>query len=358
MNKLIVFYLSAVALLVAATVVLVTGCGKGSSQPAAGAPGRPGGGGGTPVEAVIVRPQPLDNTIFSTGTLLANEEVELRSEISGRVTGVFFDEGARVTNGQLLVKINDQELQAQLKRKELEEKLAGDEERRQRELYEIKAISQEEYDQTNNRYKMIQAEREVIKSQIAKTEIRAPFDGYIGLRYVSAGGFISPSMLAATMQDIDPIKVEFSVPERHARQIKSGTMIFAQVGDAAVDTGRVYAVESKIDPSTRTIKARAFVANPGERNIPGSFARIEIKLERLADAIVVPAESIIPELSGNKVFVADNGKARAVPVTTGIRLEKSIQIVDGLRAGDTLITTGLLQLADGRAVQVRKILNP
>jgi len=336
---------------VLAALLTAGGCSDGK--------GKPGGSRGTsaiPVEALVIRPQPLANKIFTTGTLLANEEVELRSEISGRITNVYFQEGSRVTTGQLMLKVNDAELRAQLRRKELEEKLAADEELRKRNLFEIKVISQEEYDQALNRYKMIQAEREVIESQLAKTEIRAPFDGRVGLRYVSEGGYVSPNMLAATMQDLDPVKVEFAVPEKYAGLLRDGAKVLVRVGELdSMFEGTVYAIESKIDQGTRTIKARARIPNPREILIPGAFARVELTLEEIPDAIVVPTESVIPELNGEKVFVSENGLARAVRVTTGIRTEKSIQITAGLKAADTLIVTGLLQLGDGKGVQIKQL---
>jgi membrane fusion protein (multidrug efflux system) len=279
----------------------------------------------------------------------------LRPEISGRVTEVAFNEGSRVAKGSLLLKINDSELQAQLKRKESEEKLAASDEQRKKSLYEANAISQEEYDKSLNALRIVQADMEVTRSLIAKTEIRAPFNGVIGLRHVSEGGYVSPSMLAATMQEIDPMKVEFSVPEKYAHQLKDGLEISVHIGESAEEhKGIVYAVESKIDLSTRTIKARARIPNPDGRLIPGAFARLDITLESIHDAIVIPSAAVIPELNGAKVYVCENGAARSVPVQTGLRTERSIQIISGLSPNDSLITTGLLQLSEGRKVQVRQ----
>jgi membrane fusion protein (multidrug efflux system) len=335
---------------------LIVACKSGKSS----LPRRESGTSGTkvPVDAIVIQPQLLDNRIFTTGTLLANEEVQLRPEISGRVTGIFFAEGSKVKKGDVLLKINDRELKAQLEGKGVEEKQASDLESRARQLSEMKGISQEEYDKAANALKIIQAQKEVIQAQLAKTEIVAPFDGIIGLRYVSEGSYVSSNMLVATMQDIDPIKVEFSVPEKYAKQIKKGTEISALVGDSQEEyKGSVYAVESKIDLETRTIKARAKIPNPHGDLIPGSFAKVDIMLESLPNAIVIPSESIIPEMTGEKVFICVNGKARSVPVKTGIRTESSIQIVEGLNPQDTLVVTGLLQLADGKAVEIKDLKN-
>jgi membrane fusion protein, multidrug efflux system len=334
--------------------LFMAGCGQGTGKQT----NREGSGrsNALSVEAVLIRPQVLDNKIFTTGTLLANEEVELRPEISGRVTGVFFQEGSRIAKGALMLKIDDRELQAQHKRKELEEKQASDEERRERSLYDIKAISQEEYDKTLNTLRLIQADKEVIESQIGKTEIRAPFNGVVGLRYVSEGGYVSPNMLAATMQELDPMKVEFSVPEKYGKQIKSGIDILVRAGDSEEDhKGVIYALETKIDPNTRTIKARGKIPNAQGTMIPGAFAKVEITLAELPDAIVIPSGAVIPELNGEKVYLCVNGKAKPVSIKTGIRTEKSIQIVEGLAANDTLIVTGLLQLASGKDVQIKTL---
>jgi membrane fusion protein (multidrug efflux system) len=341
-------------LLILFVLLLISSCNSGKDGP----PGRGSGMGaaGVPVDVVVIEPQLLNNEIFTTGTLMANEEVELRPEVSGRVTGISFAEGSRVKKGDVLLRINDRELKAELKRKEFEEKEASDKEDRMRRLVELKGISQEEYDKAANALGMVRAEKEVIRSQLAKTEIVAPFDGMVGLRYVSEGSYVTSNMLVATMQDVDPIKVEFSVPEKYAKQISKGSEITVRVGDSEEEyQGSVYAVEAKIDPATRTMKARARIANPRGDLIPGSFAKVDITLEQLPDAIVIPAESIIPEMSGEKVFICVDGKARSVPVKTGIRTETGVQIVEGLNPQDTLVVTGLLQLTDDRAVQIKNL---
>jgi membrane fusion protein (multidrug efflux system) len=334
--------------------VILNGCGKDNGGQMNRGGGGSSGRGAVPVEALIVQPQLLQNNILTTGTMLANEEVELRSEISGRVTGVFFEEGRRVRQGERLLKINDRELQAQLTRQEVEEKQAFDDEQRKRGLYESKLISREEYDKAVSGLKMTQAQKEAIRAQLAKTEIMAPFDGIVGLRHVSEGGYVTPNVLIATMQDTDPMKVEFSVPEKHARRLTPGTKVRVQIGDSRdLYAGVVYAVESKIDPDTRTMKARATIPNPGADLIPGSFARVEITLEELPDAIVIPSGAVIPRISDEIVYVCRGGKARSISVATGIRTDSGVQIVQGLAPGDTLIVTGLLQLADGKDVEIK-----
>jgi len=327
-------------------------CDQSQSNQAGNATPKPVG---LPIEALIIKPQVLNNRIFTTGTLLANEEVELRPEIGGRVTSVNFEEGSRVKKGDLMLTINDSELKAEQKRKQIEERLASDEEQRRKGLLNINGISKEEYERSLNALEVIKAEREIIESQLAKTAIQAPFDGVVGLRQVSEGSYINSNSLVATMQQLDPMKVEFSVPEKYAGKIKDGLRVKLNVGDIASQfDGTIYAVESKIELSTRTIKARARIANPNQTLIPGSFAKVEINLETINNAIVVPSGAVIPELEGEKVFVYEGGKARAVAVTTGIRTETGTQVVAGIKIQDTLILTGLLQITNGSDVQIQE----
>ncbi len=347
-------YSSLAAATLVALSLSITGCGTDSAEPS-----RRGGGGATPVEAMLVTPQPIEDRIYTTGTLMANEEVQLKPEIDGRVTGVNFEEGGRIKKGQVLLTLNDRELLAQLKRKELQESLAADEERRQRALLDINGISQEDYDKVHNSLEMIRAEREVIESQLAETRIVAPFDGVVGLRYVSEGSVITKNTLVATVQDIDPIKVEFSIPEKYAGKLQPGAEVTVRVGDEEkAFSGSVYAVEAKVDPATRTLKARASIPNPKGRLIPGSFAKVDLVLERIENAVVIPTDAVVPELVGAKVFVSRGETAESVPIETGIRTDKMIQITSGLHPDDTLILTGLLQLTEGRPVKITSMQTP
>jgi len=355
----------ALALACAIVVAGLAGCAKDPGK-AFGKSSRDGGGRGgsngatraqaVRVEALVVRPQLLRNTISTTGTLLANEEVEIRSEISGRVTGVFFEEGKQVHKGDLLLRINDSELRAELKRREAEEKQAASDEARKRELFQTQAISQDEYDKVVNALRMVQADREALESRLAQTEIRAPFDGTIGLRSISDGGYVTPDLVIASMQDVNTMKVEFAAPEKYVGQLASGTAVVVRVSESAqAYPGVVYAADSRIDSGTRTIKFRARIPHAGGALVPGSFAKVEVTLQEIPDAIVVPSGAVIPDISGESVIVCRAGKAGVVPVKTGIRTDRGTQITSGLAAGDTLVLTGLLQLTDGKPVLVQSL---
>jgi len=316
--------------------------------------GGQGGPKAVTVNGFVVTPRLLENKINSTGTMEANEEVQLRSETPGRIISINFNEGTYVRKGELLVKINDQELQAQLKKLQLEENLAMDDVYRKQKLLEMKAVSQEEYDISANQLGIIRAEIDLVKSQIAKTEIYAPFNGMIGLRHVSPGEYVSSTTLVALLIQEDPVKIEFSIPEKYREKAKKGTMIkFTVEGIDSIFTGQVYATEPKIDPSTRNVILRAVCSNPRNILVPGSFAKVVIVLESFADALVIPSESVIPQLNSEKVYICSNGKAVSRIVTTGIRTERGIQITKGISTGDTVILTGLLQLREGLDIRVK-----
>lgn len=312
------------------------------------------GGGALSVSAYVVRPQALDNAIRATGTLRANESVALSSETSGRVTAILFEEGRRVGQGQVLVKINDTELQAQRTRAEARLRLAAERERRQRQILDGGGISQEEYDLVRTEVDVLRSELALIDAQIAKTEIRAPFAGLIGLRYVSEGAYLTPQTPIATLQSLDPLKVDFAVPERYANLVGAGDVIVFRVqGTDTPHRGTIYAVEPGVAEDTRTLQLRARTPNPGGALLPGAFADVEVALETYDDALLIPTTAVVPELGGQKVFVVELGRAVPRQVTTGIRTATDVQILDGLAPGDTVLTSGLQQVRPGLQVDVR-----
>lgn len=334
----------------AASITIISACTQKKQEMAQqGAAPRP-----IEVNAVVVVPKMLENKIFSTGNILANEEVEIRAEVPGRIVSINFQEGSLVRKGDLLVKINDSELQAELKKLVLDEKLALDDVYRKEKLLEMKAVSQEELDISRSQLGVIQAEIELVKAQLDKTGIFAPFSGRIGLRYASPGGYISSSMLIARMQQTDPVKIDFTVPEKYITRIKQDMEIqFMVDGNDSIFTGKVYAIEPRIDQSTRSSSVRARCTNPGGILTPGAFAKVNIILEKIPDALVLPSDAFIPDIRGEKVMVCRNGKAVSAYVTTGIRTESEVQIVEGINQNDTVILSGLLQVREQMSVKPR-----
>lgn len=308
------------------------------------------------VTAIVIKPEKLSNEVYASGTILANEEVQLQSELSGKITQLNFQEGSKVNKGQLLVKINDADLQANYKKLQLQYQLAEDKLNRQKQLLAIKGISQEEFDTHQNQYNVIKADMDFATAQIAKTEIKAPFDGVIGLKNVSEGAYVSPSVVIAAIQQINPVKINFSVSERYSSIVKKDDKItFTLEGNKDVLSGQVYAIEPKIDMSTRTMQVRAICPNAKGNIYPGAFARVQLALSDIDSALMIPTEAIIPDLKGKKVYRIKNGQAEQVKVITGLRTDLNIQIIEGLRAGDTVIVKGIMQLKRGSAVKITEI---
>lgn len=305
------------------------------------------------VNGRIVRPQRLTDGITTVGNLLPDEEVDLSFETSGKIVAINFREGTAVKKGDLLAKVNDQPLLAQLRRYEAQLKLAEDRVYRQSALLEKDAVSQEAYEQARTELATLNADIDIVKSNIALTELRAPFDGVIGLRNVSEGAYASPNVVVAKLAKIQPLKIDLFVPERYANQIKPGTKLsFTVDGQQATFQGAVYATESKIDLATHTFAVRAHYSNAQGRLLPGRFVTVQIRLHDIPDAIAVPTEAIVPEMGVDKVYLCKGGRAHAVEVTTGLRTDAEIQILEGLSVGDTLITSGTLQLREGLPVKL------
>lgn len=299
----------------------------------------------------LVAPESLIERLSTTGTVRANEQVEIVGETAGKVVEIFFDEGARVEVGQVLVKIDDVTLQAERERIVYRLKLAERREDRQKELSEEGVISAEEYEVALNELNVLQAELALLEVRIEKTEVRAPFTGVIGLRYVSLGSYLTPQDRIASLQDIDPVKIDFAVPERYARQIRPGTEVSFRVsGVDRLFEAEVYAIEPSIDAETRSLSLRAQSANPDGLLLPGAFADVEVVIREVEDALTVPNLAVIPELGGKKVFVLEDGHATPRRVETGLRSAEKIEILSGLEPGDRVIVSAIQQLEAGLAV--------
>jgi len=313
-----------------------------------------GKGKATTVSALIVKPKSFDNILSLSGSIEANEQVDIRSEVSGIVENINFQEGSNVTKGQILFKVNDIELRAQLGQAKTKENLAFENERRAKLLLQKEAISQEEYDIARADLKSAQAQSQLISAQIGKTSIKAPFAGKIGLRSISPGTYITPSVLVAKLVNTAKLKITFSIPEKYASQIKmNSNLSFTVSGSTTKYTATVYAIEPAIETTTRTLQIRAIAENKDGSLFPGTYANVELPLAIIKDAIVVPTEAIVPIQGGKKVYIANKGKAKEVKVDTATRTDASILVLSGLKTGDTLITSGVMSLKDEAKIKVK-----
>ena len=300
------------------------------------------------VNGKLLRPQKLTDEFRTTGLILPDEEVNLSFETSGKIVEIRFTEGTEVRKGQVLAKVNDKTLQAQLKRLEAQLDLARNRVYRQEQLLKKDAASQEAYEEAKTQLATLEADIDVVKVNIELTELHAPFDGVIGLRQVSVGSYANPSTVVAKLTKLSPLKIEFSVPERYASQIHKGVnMDFTVEGFQDAFHAQVYAVESAVDKDQHVFTARGLYNNSSRRLLPGQYSSILLKKEEIDDALVIPSEAIVPEMGMDKVFCYRSGKAVPVEIKTGIRTAGEVQVLSGLQFGDTIITSGTLQLRMG-----------
>jgi membrane fusion protein (multidrug efflux system) len=320
-----------------------------ASEPAATVPARPV----LNVRVHPVVPGQLTERLAATGTVRANEQVEIVSEISGKISEIYFNEGSRVAQGTLLLKIDDSELLAERRRALYRVELAERAEARQQQLLDEGVISSETYDVALGELNVLRAELQLIEAQLLKTEIRAPFGGIIGLRWVSPGSYLSSQTRIASLHDLDPVKLDFAVPERYSALMRIGEEItFTVDGFQRSFPGTVYAIEPSVDAATRSLRVRARGHNSDGALVPGTFANVNLVLRSVDDALTVPSIAIIPELGGKKVFIYDDGTAQPRTVETGIRTENEVQITSGLTEGDLVIISGILQLRPGLEVEI------
>ena len=338
-----------------AIILLLAGCGakgKNESQP-------PQAGADQPallVEAYIAKPKSLNDLVEVPGSILPFESTEIHPEVSGRIVVLNVNEGGVVSRGALLAKIYDGDLQAQLKKLEVQLDIAEQGEKRSAQLLKIQGISQADYDLSLLNVNNIKADIEIVKAGLSKTTIRAPFSGKLGLRNISPGAFVTPITVITTIGQVDQLKLQFTVPEKYGAELRKGQDIqFTIDGSQKTFHANVSASEISIAADTRSLLVRAVVKGQDPLLIPGAFAKVKIVMGETDDAIMIPNSAIVPLGRKKQTFLFRGGKAVATDITTGIRDSSNIQVLTGINAGDTILTTGLMFLRPGIDVKLSKI---
>jgi membrane fusion protein, multidrug efflux system len=329
----------------------------GAAAPSAATPGT----GATPVGAAApaaiavdvhtVRPEALEVQVTATGTLLGREAVALVSELSRRLSRVHAEEGKHVAKGELLFELDAADLQAELTKLDVQDRLARATLDRTVRLAADGLSNQQELELVRARVDEVAADRQALRVTLARTSIRAPFAGTLGLRRVSEGAWLTPSTVLSTLQDTSSLKLDFTLPERYAGAVRTGgSFRFRVEGHAQTYTGKIAAIEPSVDPNTRSLLVRGWIDGPTEL-VPGSAANVELPLS-VAQALLVPAIAITPGIEGRRVYVVDRGRARSTPVEVGFRSADRAQIVHGINPGDQVIVTNLLRVRDDAPVTV------
>lgn len=308
------------------------------------------------VDAFRVSKSEVSEDIEVPGSIVPFEETSIAAEVGGRIVDMNISEGMTVKKGTLLVKIFDQDLQAQLRKLTVQLKINEKTEERNRELLKINAISQQDYDLSNLNVENLRADIESVRIAISKTEIRAPYDGTLGLRNVSLGSYISPADIITTIRQVDQLKLDFSVPEKYAKEISKGYKVrFRLDGGTQDHQATVIATENNVDQNTRTLRVKARVNAKHPELIPGLFAKVNLQLGKDEDALLVPTQAVIPGLRNKQVIIVNGDSVRFTVVETGIRDSSYIQILSGLKAGDTVVTTGLMAIRPNSKLKVTKV---
>jgi membrane fusion protein (multidrug efflux system) len=348
-----VFFLS-----MACLVLWASAC-KDKPKTAEGAPG-----GGKPAttpsvyDAIVAQTTPVNRSVEAPGTILASEATDIQPEIAGRVISINFTEGATVAAGTLLVKLFDADLQAQLRKLQVQLNIAEATEKRQKELLAINGTSQQDVDNAILNVSNIKADIELLKVQISRTEIKAPFYGRVGLRNISLGAYVTPATIITNIAQVNALKVEFAVPEKYAPEMLPGKMVsLTLAAGGKVYNAKVLAAQNLINAETRNLMVRALVQNADKAISPGAFVQVGISVGNNASAIMVPTESVIPTTRNKRIIVVRQGTAVFQNVSTGYRDSARVEVYGGIASGDTIVVSGLLTIKEGMPVKV-KVTNP
>jgi membrane fusion protein (multidrug efflux system) len=340
-------------LLVSCSIISFSCNSKKDSGLAAGGPPKRGP---LAVEGFRVKASSVSENVEVPGSLLPFEETQIRAEVGGRIVNLNIKEGSLVQKGTVLVKLFDGDLQAQLKKLQVQLKIAQKTEERNKELLKISGISQQEYDLSSLGVENLRADIETTEIAISKTVIRAPFTGTVGLRNISLGAFIAPADIITVIRQVDKLKLEFAIPEKYAQDIRQGYVVKFRVdGGAKEHTAEVIATESSVDQNTRTLKVRAVVDGKNPELGAGLFAKINLQLGKDTSALLVPTEAVIPTARNKQVIIYRNDSIVFTVVETGIRDSAYVQVLRGIAPGDTVITTGLMAIRPKAKVKIVKV---
>lgn len=308
------------------------------------------------LEAYIAKPENLNDLVEVPGTILAFESTEIHPEVSGRIVLLNVKEGGFVSKGALLAKIYDGDLQAQLKKLQVQLDIAEASEKRSAQLLKIQGISQQDYDLSLLNVNNIKADIDITRAAISKTTILAPFSGKLGLKNISPGAFVTPATVIATIGQVSQLKLQFTIPEKYGAGVKNNQDIqFTIDGSVKTFHAKVSATEVGIEENSRSLSVRALIKDRDPLLIPGAFAKVRMVIGASKDAIMIPNNSILPQGRKKLAYVYRNGKAVSTEITTGVRDSANIEVMTGIMPGDTVLTTGLLFLREGSAVKLSKI---
>lgn len=306
------------------------------------------------VDVIIAGKNNISNIVEVNGSVVANEAANLQPEVSGRLTYLNIPEGAKVTEGTVLARINDADLQASTQKVKVQLELAQKNEERLRKLLSIGGINQADYDAVLNQVNTFKADLDILKAQIDKTVLKAPFTGVLGLRMVSPGTYVTPATVLATLQQTDRVKIDFTIPEAYTDLIGKGKTVNIKTnGKEALKKAVIIATEPQIDATTRNLKVRAQL--DGANINPGGFVKVLLETGGQNNSILVPTNAIIPDAKAKKVVVVKDGKGKLTDIVTGLRVNGLAEVLSGLQVGDSIAVSGVLFVRPNSSLKVRGV---
>ncbi len=298
------------------------------------------------VQGFRVVARPFKNEWVTTANLMANEQVELKAPVAGQVMEIFFKEGAVTKAGDLLVQLDDRTWKAQLIGVSAELDVAEKDLVRKNALLKIGGSSQEEVDQSISRVETLKSQIQQLKVNIDLAKIKAPFTGRLGMRDFSKGAFLSQGSMITTLSEVDKLKVDFTISQNHLSSIAVGKSVKVLIESDTL-SATIYAINPVIDALTRSVNVRAILQNPPMEVMPGTFAEVQVTTNYLNDALLIPSQAIVQSITEQTVYISQKGKASRRVIKMGNRTADMVHVLEGVSAGDTVLTTGLLAVKDG-----------
>lgn len=325
---------------------------QSTAKPVPGAPGTLNAG--IAIEASKVKLVRMAQGLTAVGSLRSDESVTIRPEVSGRIIELGFREGQRVAKGATLVRLDTSVQRAESEQTEANLGLSKSRLERSRDLFTKGFLSTQARDEAESNFKIAQANNDLSQARLKKLEIKAPFSGIVGLRMVSIGDYVKDGQDIVNLEEIDPLKVDFRIPEIYLKQVASGQLLQITLDAFPNQTfqGKVFAINPLVDTTGRSIVIRASVKNVEARLRPGMFARVRLLFSDERDSVAVPEQSLIPVGDEQYLFKVVDGRAQRFKVEIGQRRDGQVEILQGLAAGDVVVTAGQLKLRDGSQVKI------
>jgi membrane fusion protein (multidrug efflux system) len=309
-------------------------------------------------QAWIATRQAVGEKLILPGSITAWEYTDVHPEIPGLISQVLFSDGQKVTKGQLLARLNDADPLSRLNKLKVQREIALQTEKRQKELLSSRAIGQAEYDQALLQLRSIEADMDILKTEIEKHQIRAPFAGTMGIRQVSPGSYVTPASVLVSLSDLTRTKLRFSVPERYIPLVRNGQIVSFRVSSSEeLFEARIVSRESSLDPTSRSLTFLGEVLDKSDKLLQGLYAEVILQIDKSNSGFLVPSQAIIPQARDKKILVLKEGLAEFRSVRLGTRDSARVEILSGVEEGDTILTTGLMGIKPGTPVQVQTILN-